>query len=93
MGKIPVGAKLAQWTSFKFEDYLPIAVPDTARQAKFEDRVDALQVDANGYIKIFKNTLNGGTQGFKFNEGRDYLYPIPTDQKTLNPKLGQNPGW
>lgn len=28
-----------------------------------------------------------------FNEGRDYLYPIPTDEISLNPNLTQNPGW
>ncbi|MDE6072883.1 MAG: RagB/SusD family nutrient uptake outer membrane protein [Muribaculaceae bacterium] len=28
-----------------------------------------------------------------FNEGRDYLYPIPTDEINLNPNLTQNPGW
>ena len=28
-----------------------------------------------------------------FNEGRDYLYPIPSDELALNPNLLQNPGW
>ena len=28
-----------------------------------------------------------------FNENRDYLYPIPTEERQLNPKLAQNPGW
>ncbi|GAB6008407.1 RagB/SusD family nutrient uptake outer membrane protein [Dysgonomonas reticulitermitis] len=93
VGQIPVGAKKAQWVGFKFEDYLPEAAPDLTRQALFNSVVNALETDANGYIKIFKNLLNGGTQGFKFNVGRDYLYPIPANQLTLNPKLGQNPGW
>ncbi|MDR3142728.1 MAG: RagB/SusD family nutrient uptake outer membrane protein [Tannerellaceae bacterium] len=92
-GKIPVGAKIAQFQNFKFEDYLPEAAPDLSRQSTFEERVSALETDANGYVKIFKNTLNGGTQGFKFNVNRDYLYPIPTNQLTLNPQLKQNPGW
>jgi starch-binding outer membrane protein, SusD/RagB family len=26
-------------------------------------------------------------------EDKNYLYPLPTDQKALNPNLGQNPGW
>jgi hypothetical protein len=91
--KIPVGAKLAQWQGFKFEDHLPNAVTDTARQAKFDAAVSLLQADGNGYINIFQNRLNGGTEGYKFNVNRDYLYPIPTNQTTLNPKLGQNPGW
>ena len=29
----------------------------------------------------------------KFNEGRDYLYPIPSTERELNPNLEQNPGW
>jgi hypothetical protein len=93
VGKIPVGAKKAQWDGFHFADYLPEATPDVERQSKFDERLSALEVNAAGYIQIFKNTLNGGTQGFKFNPGRDYLYPIPTNQLTLNPNLKQNPGW
>lgn len=93
VGKIPVGAKKAQWAGFKFTDYLPEAEPDLDRQDKFMERLNAIEVNGAGYIKIFRNTLNGGTQGYKFNVNRDYLYPIPTNQLTLNPKLGQNPGW
>lgn len=29
----------------------------------------------------------------KFNEGRDYLFPIPTQEILLNPNLEQNPNW
>lgn len=29
----------------------------------------------------------------KFNEARDYLYPIPTQELLLNPTLVQNPNW
>jgi len=28
-----------------------------------------------------------------WNEERDYLWPIPTDERTLNHSLTQNPGW
>lgn len=28
-----------------------------------------------------------------FNEVRDYLYPIPRGERSLNPNLAQNPGW
>ena len=28
-----------------------------------------------------------------FNEERDYLYPIPSGERSLNPNLTQNPGW
>jgi hypothetical protein len=29
----------------------------------------------------------------KFDENKDYLYPLPSEDITLNPKLTQNPGW
>lgn len=94
VGKIPLGAKKAQWNNFKFTDYLPEAEPDVSRQTTFDQRVAALEADANGYIKVFKNTMNGGSQGYKFNVNRDYLFPIPTNQLTLNQNLKpQNPGW
>ena len=28
-----------------------------------------------------------------FNPSRDYLWPIPTNERILSPKLSQNPGW
>lgn len=46
--------------------------------------------------------LSGGTSGYidphqntthVFDESRDYLYPIPTDDRNLNPNLTQNPNW
>lgn len=47
--------------------------------------------------------LSNGNKGFvyyhknvertKFNQERDYLYPIPINERTLNPNLKQNPGW
>lgn len=47
--------------------------------------------------------LTGGTKGYfdfhgkvvrtPFNEGRDYLYPIPPGDRSLNHNLTQNPGW
>ena len=93
VGKIPLGAKLAQWIGFKFEDYLPESQPDLTRQVAWDQQVSNYEVDANGYIKVFKNVLNGGTEGFRFRVDRDYLYPIPTNQLTLNSNMKQNPGW
>ena len=46
--------------------------------------------------------LSGGDKGylephqnitFNFDEGRDYLYPIPINDRSLNHNLTQNPGW
>ena len=46
--------------------------------------------------------LSGGNSGYvdpqqksehTFNEARDYFYPIPIDERSLNPNLTQNPGW
>lgn len=41
-----------------------------------------------GYLNYHHNAERNG-----FNEGRDYLFPIPIDERTLNPNLTQNPGW
>ena len=47
--------------------------------------------------------LSNGNKGYvffhrdvertKFNETRDYHYPIPINERSLNPNLTQNPGW
>ena len=39
--------------------------------------------------------LSEGDHGYltAFNEGRDYLYPIPLNERSLNHNLTQNPGW
>ena len=44
----------------------------------------------NGFIWILRDAL---PNGWGFNANRDYLDPLPTGELTLNPKLGQNPGW
>lgn len=41
-----------------------------------------------GYLSYHKNV-----ERTKFNEERDYLYPIPTNDRSLNKNLTQNPGW
>jgi len=38
----------------------------------------------NGYIRATTRS---------FNASRHYLWPIPRDERALNPSLGQNPGW
>lgn len=50
---------------------------------------DILLSDGNsGYLDKHRGQDRQG-----FNENRDYLYPIPTDEINLNPNLVQNPGW
>jgi hypothetical protein len=49
-----------------------------------------LFVDNNGFVDPYKNFL---PNGYGFDPKRDYLSPIPSDEITLNPNLGQNPGW
>jgi starch-binding outer membrane protein, SusD/RagB family len=53
-------------------------------------------------INVNQKALTNGTSGnffplkgitVVFNEGKDYLYPIPSEDITLNPNLKQNPGW
>lgn len=55
-----------------------------------EEQISDILVDENRYIDRYKNSL---PNGFNFNESRDYLYPIPTNELTLNSNLEQNPGW
>jgi hypothetical protein len=47
-------------------------------------------IDGNGYIDFYQKAL---PNGYGFNQNRDYLYPIPTLELTLNKNLVQNPGW
>lgn len=41
-----------------------------------------------GYLNYHKDIVRAG-----FNEERDYLYPIPINERSLNKNLTQNPGW
>lgn len=50
-------------------------------------QVSSVPLNANGYIRVYTNVTN-----WKWND-KMYLYPLPIDQLTLNPKLKQNPGW
>lgn len=48
------------------------------------------KTDENGFVD--PNQLNM-PNGYGFKLDRDYLDPIPSNELTLNPSLGQNPGW
>lgn len=56
---------------------------------EIEDQISGIPVDENNYIDRYQNAISG----FGFDETRDYLYPIPTNELSLNDNLTQNPGW
>lgn len=41
----------------------------------------------SGYIVAYSGNV------YSWNEERDYLWPIPSEQRELNREIGQNPGW
>ncbi|WP_213086891.1 RagB/SusD family nutrient uptake outer membrane protein [Chitinophaga agrisoli] len=53
--------------------------------AYMQPYVASLKVDANGYMIV--NTDR------RFQDPKNYLWPIPLTQFQRNPQLGQNPGW
>lgn len=57
---------------------------------QIEDQISGILVDENRYIDRYRNSV---PNGFRFNPERDYLYPIPTNELSLNENLTQNPGW
>lgn len=56
---------------------------------EIEDQISGIPVDENNYIDRYQNSMSG----FGFDESRDYLFPIPTNEISLNDNLTQNPGW
>ena len=62
---------------------------NTSRAQVYELGKDVILTDDNkGYFDFHKNVERNG-----FNEERDYLYPIPINERSLNKNLTQNPGW
>lgn len=47
-----------------------------------------LSNDTKGYVSYHKNIART-----PFSEERDYFYPIPSNERSLNKQLKQNPGW
>lgn len=65
-----------------------------------ENKIDRAQYYEYGTGRFtFTEGLNGGYMVINgnvskiFDETRDYLYPIPIQELTLNPNFVQNPGW
>ena len=80
VGKKPKGAYKEQW-----RDY-----PGTTEA--FVEAWEILATDAEGYIDPYA-AFPAMDNGYQFNVERDYLSPLPTEELTINPELGQNPGW
>ena len=69
-----------------YTDSAPDGLPANVVKFKIGERIFFTEGD-HGYVDVTPN-LPG-----LWNENRDYFYPIPTDELTLNPNLEQNPGW
>ncbi len=65
------------------------AKPEVADAQIYEIGSDlVLSEGDHGYLDYHANIHRTA-----FNEERDYLYPIPINERSLNPNLTQNPGW
>lgn len=73
---------LKRWKTAEVEMPMDI-VGVVADGTWYESRLD-LPRNAEGRVLLFS-----GRQW----QQKHYLYPLPTDQRQLNPNLGQNPGW
>lgn len=69
-----------------YTDDVPSGLPSNVVRCKIGERIYFTEGD-HGYVDVTPN-LPG-----LWNEERDYFYPIPTDELTLNPNLQQNPLW
>lgn len=63
------------------------SAPDGVQVLQIGQEILLTEVD-RGYIYYHKNIART-----KFSEVRDYLYPIPINERSLNKNLTQNPGW
>ena len=67
-----------------YQDNKPAKVKATVFYKAGKDVI--LSEETYGYIHMHKDMG-------KWDETRDYLYPIPSVERSLNPNLSQNPGW
>ena len=67
-----------------YQDNKPTKVKATVFYKAGKDVI--LSEETYGYIHMHKDMG-------KWDETRDYLYPIPSVERSLNPNLSQNPGW
>lgn len=62
------------------------------------DKIPSAQYYKIGEVDLLNGTSGGNiivnrTVPKNFDENKDYFYPIPTQERILNPNLTQNPGW
>lgn len=59
--------------------------------------LNGMMLTGGNYGYVLKHQVSSGSGYVElervFNPKRDYLYPLPSDDLVLNPKLQQNPGW
>jgi len=74
-----------------FDGKQPLGFPfDASDYSDYPDLANEFTLDENGFIL---SSIEQIPSGYQFNESRDYLDCIPTNEITLNPNLDQNPGW
>ena len=56
-------------------------------RATYTYNIDGVVVDANNYVRVYPGITARAW------DDKMYLYPIPTQEITLNPNIKQNPGW
>ena len=55
--------------------------------------INEVGVNEKGELLIYSVRYAGQNPEPKFEDPKDYLSPIPTDEIGVNPNLKQNPGW
>lgn len=60
---------------------------------EYQDDEPGLNTTPDGFLDPTATILSGPNGGHGFNPARDYLWPLSTNELTLNPNLTQNPGW
>lgn len=77
-----------RWAAHKlFQGKRPLGYPFS--KSEFPNAKNII-INEDGLIDPYSKIL---PKGYQFDEGRDYLDCIPTNEITLNPNLTQNPGW
>lgn len=91
------------WENFRWDDLVRwkagklLLIPEAIRGMKFNQyqyptvKVDKdVYLDSKGYLSPYKLSLPNGRT---FIEPKQYYFPIPIEELTMNPNLNQNPGW